>query len=244
MLYQDLRFPVTDAGYYNYDHSIKPITDPGANSHYFWSISYYIQSTQGQGYMGLQTDVLVNGQNLGKGLVVALWGASNAISGGDNAGIHPNTDGDPGRSIYMPYIWEAGSAYRMRVWAALPGWKPIPDFNDDNGLWWKYFIRNEATGVDTYIGSLYYPVKSYLANSSIVWTEFYESLHRDDPCDSSARKPESVTFLNPSMNNDADNPGHQILPTSSSLRAPTCPNYIITQGTDYACIQSVNLTAE
>lgn len=242
MLYQDLGFPATDAVYYNYDHSIKPITDPGPNSSYFWSISYYIQNTQGQGYMGLQTDVLANGQNLGKGLVVALWGATNAIGAGANAGIHPNTDGDSGRSIYMPYIWEAGTVYRMRIWAAVPDWKPLPDFDDD-GLWWEYWIRNESTGVDTYIGSLFYPARNYLTNSTIVWTEFYGD-DRDGPCDSSARKPESVMFLNPSMNNDADNPGHQILPTSSSLRTPACLNYVITEDTDYACIQSVNLTAQ
>lgn len=229
MLYQNLVFPTAQNGYYNYDHSIKPIIDPGANAFYFWSIQFSIQNGD-QGYMGLQTDVLDNnGHSVGKGANVAMWGATNATTNGKDSVVRTNTDGALGNGLYMPYEWTANTAYRMRIWQ---------DGSDDAGFWWQFWIKNESTGIDTHIGNIYNPLKNYIANSSVVWTEYYGP-ERTAPCDSPVRKPEVVMFLNPTMNNDG-NTGSQITPVSSSVSNPNnCPNYCVCEGPNYTCTQSV-----
>jgi hypothetical protein len=230
MLYQDLSFPNKDAGYYNYDHSITPVKDPGPNSFYFWAVQFNTQNGN-VGYMGLQTDVLGNnGNNIGKGVNVALWGATNATAVGENAAVRNNTDGQPGRAVYMPYLWEEGVCYRMRVWQ---------NGSDANGFWWQFWVKNENTGIDTHIGNIYVPNKNYIGNQTIAWTEYYGA-GKNEPCGSPVRKPETVFFLNPSMNNDANNPGQEVKPSSASLRKPACPNYYIVEEPDYLCVQSVN----
>jgi hypothetical protein len=234
MLYQNLAFPNTPNGYYNYDHSIKVLKDPGSNASYFWSCQFWIINGEAA-YMGLQTDVGTPGGDIGKGVNVAMWGATNAQPA-PNAGIRANTDGSPGRGLYMAYSWEEGTIYRMRVWQVNA---------DSNGFWWGFWVKNESTGVDTWIGNIYVPLRNWIANSSVVWTEYYGP-DNTAPCNSPVRKPESVEFLNPSMNNNDNDPGHQTLPVSSSFNTPMCPNYTITTGPSsdpYSCIQSVNLGA-
>jgi hypothetical protein len=230
MLYQDIAFPESDKGYYNYDHSIKVLTDPGPNTSYFWSCSFWIMNGQ-TAYMGLQTDVLTPNGDIGKGVNVAMWGATNAQPG-PNAVVRDTTDGDAGRAIYMPYAWEAGTVYRLRVWQVN---------SDANGFWWGFWIKNGNTSVDTWIGSIYVPTRNFIASSSIAWTEYYAA-DKTAPCNSPVRRPESVEFLNPSMNNDDNHPGHQVLPRSSAFRTPACPNYTIKAGDSrFSCIQSVNM---
>lgn len=228
MLYQDLSFP--DAGYYNYDHSVQVLKDPGPDSFYFWSCQFGLQDGEAA-YMGLQTDVGTPNGSIGKGVNVAIWGATDAQPG-PNAGVRENTDGSPGRGLYLSYAWDEGTVYRLRVWQVN---------SDDNGFWWGFWIKNTTTGTDTWIGNLYTPGKSWIAGSSIVWTEYYGP-DNTAPCDSPLRKPASVEFQNPGMNNGDNNPGHQILPSSSSFRTPACPNFAITAGSsDFSCIQSVNM---
>lgn len=231
MIYQYLTFPHAENGYYSLDQSIMVQKDPGDGAYYFWACQFSIMNGEAA-YMGLQTDLETPAGNLHKGVNVAMWGATDAQPIGTGAGMRPNTDGAPGRAIYMPYEWEQGIVYRLRVWQV---------DSDNNGFWWGFWILNESTGVDTEIGKIYVPLKDFIGNSCINWTEYYGG-GNDDPCDSPVRKPESVAFLNPCMNNNAAKPGTQILPVSSAFNHPDCPNYSIAKGSSpYSCIESVNM---
>ena len=230
MLYQNLFFPDVTNGYYNYDQSIQVLRDPGSDSFYFWSAQFGVGSSTG--YMGLQTDTLSNnGQNIGKGFNVALWGSDTARVEAPGAEIRPDTDGEPGRALYMPYEWQEGREYRLRIWQA---------GEQDGGFWWEFWVLDKVTEVDTHIGDILRKDKSYINNNPVLWTEYY-GVGRDNPCDSPVRKPESVKFLNPIMNNDGDRPGSGTLPERSTLNPPGCPNYSIEQFPVYSCIQSVNI---
>lgn len=224
MIYQDLAWPPDPNPYcYNYDHSIIVNLDPGPNSFYFWAIQFwFIDGTAG--YMGLQTDIGDNnGSNLGKGINLAIWNATDARPK-NGAKVRPDTDGQPGKALYVPYVWQVGVVYRFRIW----------ELSTDNaGIWWMFAVQNTSSEVEIEVGSLKTPLSMQgLNHSSVVWTEYYGP-QNDSPCNNPVRKEMSVTFLNPVRNNNS------YLPTSTSLRQPICSRFEVIDGANFSASQQV-----
>jgi hypothetical protein len=66
-----------------------------------------------------------------------------------------------GWSCRVPYLWEAGRGYRLRVWTVEPGW-------------WAAWVRDEVTDVETEIGFIRVPGDwRQLDTWSVMWTEYY-----------------------------------------------------------------------
>ena len=213
MMYQNQNWQ--NVPHYNYDQTMMVYQDPGPKSFYFWSAQYKLTIGNDGGYMGMQTDLSDNnGNNLGKGVLFALWGATQAQILNPNVIVHMNPDGSPGRSLLMPYAWEQGKAYRFRIWKLN---------SDSGGVWWQYSVLNISTNVLTVLGNLYYPNKLIMLGSwTVVWTEYYGP-NAQTACLTSIRKPEGAAFFNPAMD------GVTLVPISTSITTPACPNYLINQ---------------
>ena len=228
MIYQDVTWPPNpNPNYYNYDHSIMVSLDPGTHSFYYWAIQFrFIDGTAG--YMGLQTDLTDNnGSDIGKGINVAIWNSTDAkLENG--AKVRPNTDGQPGKGLYMPYIWQEGVVYRFRIWELS---------TDDDGIWWMFAVQDTSSKVEIQVGSIKTPPSMQrLDHSSVVWTEYYGP-QRDSPCDNPVRKEMSVMFLNPARNNNL------YVPTSTALRTTTCSRFEIINKPDFSVLQQVTKVA-
>jgi hypothetical protein len=215
--------------YYNHDHSILSIHDSGPNSRYYYAIQFWIKGGEA-GYMGLQTDLLGNpdgnqpAPNLGKGVNYAIWGATN-VRPGPNSGVSDNTDGEAGYRLFMPYEWQAGTVYRLRLWALK---------KENGGRWWGCWIRNVATCDEAWLGDIFYPSEEGLSDQSLVFTEYYGPGRMEDPAKNPEQKPICVAFLNCSRNNDDNNPGKEIRPVSTSLQQHSEPTTLILEPTNPA----------
>lgn len=215
--------------YYNHDHSILSIHDSGPNSNYYYAIQFWINNGQA-GYMGLQTDLAGNPQNnqpapnLGKGVNYSIWGATD-VRPAPNAGVSDNTDGKAGCRLFMPYEWQAGTVYRLRLWALE---------KENGGRWWGCWVLNVATGDEIYLGSIFYPSEEGLGTQSLVFTEYYGDGRYEDPATNPQQKPICVAFFNCSRNNDDEHPGNEILPVSTSLEQHSVPATVIREPTNVA----------
>ncbi|MDQ4089056.1 MAG: hypothetical protein M3163_01945 [Actinomycetota bacterium] len=66
-----------------------------------------------------------------------------------------------GWSCRVPYLWEPGRGYGLRVWTVEPGW-------------WAASVRDEVTAVETEIGFIQVPRQwRQLDTWSVMWTEYY-----------------------------------------------------------------------
>jgi len=111
---------------------------------------------------------------------MAIFSVWDAVSAEGAATGRFGVEGE-GFSCRIPYLWEAGRGYRLRVWAVEPGW-------------WGASVRDEVTGAETEIGFIQVPRGwRQLDRWSVMWTEYY-----GDPLASCADLPHSrVVFFAP-----------------------------------------------
>jgi hypothetical protein len=117
-------FRTIPAGYHNFEQVIRPEIDPGPAGAYLWAYEFRFVGGEG-GYLGLHT----HGGSDGK---VAVFS------------IHESPDGSMARTCQIPFAWDTGRAYRMRVWT------------DREGSW-SGAVRDEQSGRDGFIGSFQVP---------------------------------------------------------------------------------------
>jgi hypothetical protein len=164
------------AGYKSFEHALLPEVDPGPESTYFWAHQFRLIGGAG-GYLGLQTRGNLADGSLGKVAIFSIWDAEEAEGPG---AVRFSGEGT-GWSCRIPYAWEAGRAYGMRVYT--PG-----------GGWWAAAVRDEATGVIEDIGGIRVPADwRNLDSWSVMWTEYYGSPL--DSCQDLAHS--SVVFATP-----------------------------------------------
>jgi len=144
------------AGYRSFEHVLIPEVDPGEDSSYYWAHQFRIIGGEG-GYLGLQTNGHRADGSVGKMAIFSIWDALEA----EGSGVVPFSGEGVGWSCRIPYQWEAGRAYELRV--STPG--------DD---WWEASVRDDATGVETDIGAIRVPGNwRQLDSWSVMWTEYY-----------------------------------------------------------------------
>lgn len=144
------------AGYKSFEHVVVPEIDPGPDSTYFWAHQFRFIGGEG-GYIGLQTKGNRADGSLGKMAIFSIWDAEQAEGPGT---IRFSGEGT-GWSCRIPYLWEPGRAYGLRVHT--PG-----------GGWWAAAVRDEATGEVSELGGIRVPSAwRQLDSWSVMWTEYY-----------------------------------------------------------------------
>jgi hypothetical protein len=144
------------AGYLSFEHVLVPEIDPGPDTTYFWAHQFRLIGGEG-GYIGLQTKGNRADGSLGKMAIFSIWDAEAAEGPGT---IRFGGEGE-GWSCRIPYPWQAGRPYRMKVFT--PG-----------GSWWGAKVRDEATGEVSDLGGIRVPQRwRNLDSWSIMWTEYY-----------------------------------------------------------------------
>ena len=144
------------AGYRSFEHVLVPEVDPGPDSMYFWAHQFRLIGGEG-GYLGLQTKGNRVDGSLGKMAIFSIWNALEAAG----PGITRFSGEGEGWSCRIPYMWEAGRAYGLKV-------------SSIGGGWWEAKVRDETTGVISQIGGIRVPEHWRLLDSwSIMWTEYY-----------------------------------------------------------------------
>jgi len=68
------------SGFYNFDVLLTIDVDPGMQSTYFWAHSFYFKNEE-VGYIGLQTNGLIQGEWVGKMAIFSMWDALEAEPG-------------------------------------------------------------------------------------------------------------------------------------------------------------------
>ena len=144
------------AGYNSFEHVLVPEVDPGPDSMYFWAHQFRLIGGEG-GYLGLQTKGNRADGSLGKMAIFSIWDAVEAAGPGTT---RFSGEGE-GWSCRIPYMWQPGRAYALKVSAI-------------GGCWWEAKVRDETTGVVSQIGGIRVPEHwRNLDSWSIMWTEYY-----------------------------------------------------------------------
>ena len=134
---------------------LEPEIDPGVDTTYFWAHQFRLVGGEG-GYLGLQTKGNRADGSLGKMAIFSVWDAVGAEGRGPPFGNEGS-----GWSCRIPYLWEAGRAYRLRVWT--PG-----------ASWWAASVVDDAGGREHEIGRIRVPEAwGGLDAWSVMWTEYY-----------------------------------------------------------------------
>ena len=145
--YTDWHWPSAPRGYSSFEWELTPRTDPSPDG-YFWSHQFWLVGGEA-GYLGLQT---LGSEPTGKIAIFSIWHAVTAdgpvyVSRFDGEGV--------GYSVRIPFEWEVGSTYELRVVAAGP-------------RQWEAFVDSSL------IGRIEVPAPwKGLRDASIMWTERY-----------------------------------------------------------------------
>jgi len=157
----------TETGFFNLDLIFSPERDPGEQTKYYWAHQFWFHHGDG-GYMGLQTDGLIQGKWSGKIAIFSIWKANGAQPGPGASAERFGGEGT-GWSCRIKYPWIQGHEYRFRIWAV--GKEP-------NGEeWWGAWIKDMNTGAETYIGKIRVPASwSWLKSQSVAFTEYFGNI--------------------------------------------------------------------
>ncbi len=164
--YSQWELPPSGAGYYNLDMPVFTSNDPQASpgqatpAYYYATQFWFANPGLNGGYIGLQSD------GDGKRAIFSIWDASDAACGPVVGAIcRPFSGEGEGYQTMIPYDWQAGHAYRTRVWAVGV---------DEGGAWWLGAILDDMTGADTIIGTIRVPHgRGWLGGTLLNFVEWY-----------------------------------------------------------------------
>lgn len=170
------------AGYRSFEHVLVPEVDPGPESTYFWAHQFRLIGGEG-GYIGLQTKGNRVDGSLGKMAIFSIWNALEAQGPGTT---RFSGEGE-GWSCRIPYMWEAGRPYALKVSFVGEGW-------------WEAKVRDEVTGNISVIGAIRVPGDWRLLDTwSVMWTEYY-----GPPLNSCTDLPHSSVLFGTPLANDGE----------------------------------------
>ncbi len=145
------------SGFWNVDQHVwiglkAPVT--------YWAQYWTWTGASYGGYIGLQTDGVRFDGSRGDTAIFSLWNSNG--SSGPSCGVFGGEG--TGHSCKLAYPISAGRYYRYRVWR----------LNADSlGQWWGGWMKDEATGVETYIGSIRVAASHQLIAPPMNFTEYY-----------------------------------------------------------------------
>lgn len=180
-------FRTTPAGYESFEHAVVVEADPGAGAPYVWAHEFSFVRGEG-GCVGLQTQGHGSEGGPGRFALFSIRGVPGAPSG-------------IASGCRIPFGWEAGRSYGMRVWT------------DQDGSWSA--AVGEERDDETLVGRIRVPDHwRRLASLSVTWTKYQggELLRCSDLA------PTSALFSTPTANGGSVRPERH----ESHLGAGTC----------------------
>ena len=87
--------------------------DPGDTTSYFFAQQFWFDGGDG-GYMGLQTNGIIGSDTVGKMVIFSIWDALDATPAA-GATCQPFGGEGIGQSCRLPFEWQPGVAYRLRL---------------------------------------------------------------------------------------------------------------------------------
>ncbi|MCA9773474.1 MAG: DUF3472 domain-containing protein [Myxococcales bacterium] len=158
-------------GWFNRDVNLTIEADPGTAAALFWSHQFHFQGGDG-GYIGLQTSGNIGGVPVGKMALVSIWQALGGLAGSPGSVCQTFGGEGTGWSCRIPYDWQEGRTYRLRLWeyccAETPG----------AAEWWTGSVTDLTTGVETILGRIQVPGGWDWIDgvNSGTWVEYYGSV--------------------------------------------------------------------
>ena len=141
-------------GYDGVEHELLIEHDPGPETTYFWAHQFRTEAGEG-GYIGLQTKGNRADGSLGKMAIFSFWDTL----GAEGPGVVRFGGEGVGWSCRIPFLWEPGRPYRLRV--------GVVDEDADVRTW-----AAEVNGQE--FGRIRAPARwGRLGRWSIMWTEYY-----------------------------------------------------------------------
>jgi hypothetical protein len=129
----------------------------------YWSMYFSYADAPDGGYLGLQTDATRPDGSVGEMAIFSLW---NADKSRNRTGRCVTFGGEgEGLSCRAPYTIKLSNDYRYSV-------KRLEA--DSTGQWWGGWVRDMATGTDTYLGDLHSTSK-VLKGPVINFSEYFGS---------------------------------------------------------------------
>lgn len=157
--------------HYNLDSHIFVSNEVDRSKNPAWFMAHQFAPANGSpgGYVGIQIDNntgWTSVPNTGKRAIFSWWGASGATcSSVPGAICRPFSGEGEGYQTMIPYEWETGRDYRVRVW--------VLGTNPDGTETWGAWIQDGSTGVDTPIGYIRVPQTFGWLDSGVNWNEWY-----------------------------------------------------------------------
>jgi len=215
---------VSGSGFYNFDILLTIDVDPGIQSYYYWAHQFNFRNGD-IGYMGLQTNGIIQGSWVGKMAIFSIWNALGAEPGPGASCEQFSGEGE-GWSCRIKYNWVEGRTYRLRIWE-------FPSENSERDKWWGAWVIDTFTGQETFIGKIKVPSSwQMLDSSSCIFVEYYGQVN---DCDSIPYA--EARFEEPTANNGSISPQGldiEIGTTCSGAQAITLGNRGVAFKTGYS----------
>jgi hypothetical protein len=174
----------TSAAFGNETIDLTIDVDPGVGAYRFFAFQNQLTTSYDGNalneYIGLQTDGVVNGVDVGKIARFSVWGAIGSVTSGCSSFI----EGSSGWTCYAQYPWQAGHTYALEVSAV-----------STNGTSWAGYVTDTATHAQTLIGIVDTPAQ-WLENPGYTFSEYY-GLDEPSCADFTLAQ---VTWANPTAN--------------------------------------------
>ncbi len=141
-------------GFRSLEHELVVEADPGPDTTYFWAHQFRTEAGEG-GYVGLQTKGNRADGSLGKMAIFSFWDTL----GAEGPGVVRFGGEGEGWSCRLPFLWEPGRPYRVRV-------EVVEE--DDRTRAWGASVDGRELGV------ILAPARwGGLGPWSVMWTEYY-----------------------------------------------------------------------
>jgi hypothetical protein len=172
--------PDSALGYYNIDSRVRVDADPGATSGLSWGLQVTFVGGASAGHVELRDGIEAVGKTAyftfgGATAVQALSGATCSV--GDYSTVQCS----------LPYHWQAGHVYRLRVWVV-----------DQSAGLWVVAVQDETTQIEKQIGTFTVPHSQLLMGQLTTFTYTYELKGHPSCCAAVPRA--SATFFVPTGN--------------------------------------------
>lgn len=199
-------------GYTSVEVDITP--QVGDTDSYYFSNTVYIKncSTECYAYAGLQTNGYDDTNWIGKMAIFSWWNATNSIPESYGKAVAFGGEG-VGQSVRIPYQWQTGTAYRLKIYLDTDGVSKL----------WGASLTNLSTNQTTRIGRIYAPANYGLIYGPITFHERYggpQATCKTVP-------PSQVRFSNMTANNGSIKASSWSHYYKASL--PGCDEYFWTQ---------------
>jgi len=173
--YSDWYFPA-DKTYLSLEWTFIPVADPPASLaeegllHYYAYNFALLNSSQdiGGGYAGFQTNGIFKDEPEGKVINFSIWGSN---SGKTNGLLNTGNGESGGVQIMYKYNWTIDHKYHFQL-------KQGPSGIDSLGKWWGLWVKDENTGIYTFVGEQRVP--SHINGKDAISWESHTSMFGED----------------------------------------------------------------